>query len=380
MFSLHSCIEQFTPKLNDSDTQNLLVVEGQITDETGPFKVRLTNSVLVYSDPNILNKDHPVYGADVQIFDDQGNVFNLYEDENGWYETRNKQLQGVVGNTYTLLISTDDNKQYESSPVLMQETPDIEKIHFEEVTRTHFDELVPIEESWLDISVDTKSLGDEAFYLKWEFEETWEYKMPEYIDIVHYPGYINEYTTTEVVDVDFDKLYCWITEPSREILVESTVGYQKNRVRNFVLQTIGPSSDKLKIKYSILVKQFTINSDLYSILKKLREVNKETDGIFSKIPAQAFGNITCCDGGENVLGYFFASAVKTKRIFIDRFDHNVKQVSAYDKCGWHEPFDGHQKQYFFGKTNVGGLDIWSTDNYCTDCRIRGTNIKPDFWE
>lgn len=119
---------------------------------------------------------------------------------------------------------------------------------------------------------------------------------------------------------------------------------------------------------------------LVNFFKKIREINLESEGIFSKVPRQVFGNISCCNNNENALGYFFASAVKTKRIFIDRFEHNVTKSSAYNRCGWHEPYSPRYSQHFYGKTNAEGLDIWSTNIFCTDCRIRGANIKPDFWE
>ncbi len=378
-----SCIEQFTPDLKDGYLQQLLVVEGQITNEIGPFKVRLTNSVSVYSDPNILNKDHPVYGADVQIYDDKGNTFDLYEGENGWYETENKQLKGIIGNTYTLNFATSDGKQYESSPVRMLNTPDIESIHFDEIQRTHFDEKEPYDENWLNILVDCKRPVDENIYLRWEFEETWMFVMPLYISVDHGTGPGAPPASMETIDIDDKKKTCWVTEPSREILVESPVAYQGNRVRNFVLQTIGPSSDRLNIKYSMLVKQFGISREFYSLFKKLREANKESGGIYSKMPGQVFGNITCCNSGEKALGYFFASAVKTRRVFIDRFEHDVSKGSAYGSCGWTTDPSGVEKVYLYGiYEDENGIDqkVWSTSNYCTDCRKRGPNVKPDFWE
>ncbi len=375
MFSFYSCVEQFTPKLDESNTPNLLVVDGQITDETGPFKVRLTNSVSVYSDPNVLNKEHPVYGADVQIFDDKGNTFTLYETENGWYETENKKLKAVIGNTYSLSITGANGNQYESSPVTMVEVPDINSVHFKEVQRTHFDELELVQENWLDILVDCKAPISEGVYLRWEFEETWKFEMPSRVLVDH--GMFGPPASIEIIDIDLEKKICWVTEPSRQILIESTVGYQKNQVRNFVLQTIGPNSDRLNIKYSILVKQYSINRELYGFFKKLRESNKESGGMYAKTPRQVFGNITCCNTEKKVLGYFFASSVKTKRIFIDQFEHDISKGSAYDGCGWTTSPPQYQNIYFYG---IGSGRVYSTNKYCTDCRVRGTNVKPYFWE
>ncbi len=77
---LSGCVEPFDPVLDESDAMDLLVVEGLITDETGPFGIRLTSSAPVYNkDPNVVNEFSPVSGAEVQIYDDQGNSYLLFE-------------------------------------------------------------------------------------------------------------------------------------------------------------------------------------------------------------------------------------------------------------------------------------------------------------
>ena len=95
---LSGCVESYDPVLDESDAMDLLVVEGLITDETGPFGIRLTSSAPVYNkDPNVVNEFSPVSGAEVQIYDDQGNFYMLFENEPGWYETEEKELKGTPG-------------------------------------------------------------------------------------------------------------------------------------------------------------------------------------------------------------------------------------------------------------------------------------------
>ena len=136
------------PSLDEQDTENLLVVEGLITDEPGPFGVSLTFTIPVYDKWNDAVSDYPpVSGAEVQIIDDKGNTYMLFENEAGWYETEEKDLHGIPGINYTLMITTPDGRQYESSPVLMQEAPEIDRVHYQEIKRTHFDLETPYEEN-----------------------------------------------------------------------------------------------------------------------------------------------------------------------------------------------------------------------------------------
>ena len=380
------CVEPFIPDLDEGDTRKLLVVEGLITDQPGPFSVRLTYSVPVYDKWNILADYMPVEGAEIRIIDDTGNIFMLFETESGWYETEEKDLEGIPGHSYILTIHTTDGKQYESSTELMREVPGIDSVYHEEFMRTYFEEETPYEENGLHILVNTRAAGDDIAYFKWEFEETWEFEMPGYIEVQHGTDEQAPPPTWEEIYIEEERKHCWVSESSRLILVKSTVDNASNEIRGFILQSAGgPSDDRLNIKYSILVKQYMISRELYDFFRKIRGSNEETGGIYEKAPTQIIGNILCCNGDEEALGYFMASAVKTKRIFISPGEHKVLNGTAYGLCGWTTfvpppPHDKYHERYFYGTYDNGKTIVRDHSEYCVDCRIRGTNIQPDFWE
>ncbi|KPL16305.1 MAG: hypothetical protein AMS26_05130 [Bacteroides sp. SM23_62] len=380
MLLFDRCVEPYMPELDENDAVNLLVVEGMITDETGPFGIRLSSTIPVYDYRNILENSRPVNGAEVQIIDDEGNIYLLFEKEPGWYETEEKDLKGMPGNTYTLMVNTPDGKQYQSSPVFMQEGPEIDRVHYQEVSRTHFDLETPYEENWLNILVDSKAQGKDITYFKWDFEETWEFKMPAYVLVNHGWDEGAPPPTWETIDIDEEKKHCWVTESSNSVLIKSTVDNPSNEINSFILQSLGPPHDQLNIKYSILVKQYVISRDLYKYFKRIRESNEETGGIYERTPAQILGNIQCCDADEIALGYFMASSVKTKRIFIHPDEHNVTGGSAYEGCGWTSVRPRYFPSYVYGTYDGGSSIAYSINKYCSDCRVRGTNVAPDFWE
>ena len=125
-----------------------------------------------------------------------------------------------------------------------------------------------------------------------------------------------------------------VSESSSSILTTSTVNVLDNEIKGFILQSIGPPDDKLNLKYSMLVKQYVVSRDLYKFFKKIRESNQESGGIYEKTPTQIKGNISCCSGEKEALGYFMASAVKMKRIFIHSDEHHIAIGTAYGDCGW----------------------------------------------
>ena len=170
---VESCLEPISPALKNSDSAASLVVAGQITNEVGPFRVKLTTSVPI----NVMYYVVPVLDADVRIIDDKGNSFLLNGDDSGWYETEDKDLKGIPGNSYTLTITTKEGIQYESSPVLMQEVPDIDSLYFEEVENTKIAEGQVSLQNWLNILVNSHDPDGKTQYWSFEFEETWEVMM-----------------------------------------------------------------------------------------------------------------------------------------------------------------------------------------------------------
>jgi hypothetical protein len=373
-----SCVEPIVPELNNDDSELKLVVDAKITDQEGPFRVRLTRSVKV----NVMFYLDPVLDADVHIYDDKGNSFPLFGDKNGWYESSDKKLKGIPGNSYTLSIATADGMQYESSSVLMEEAAEIDSLYFEEVSRTRFENNKTFEENWLDILLDSHDPEGKIKYWWFEFEETWQVRMlTDYISVQHSPPDAPSNITKENISVSADKIVCWVTKPSKSILIESTVSSMENEIKRFPLRSLGPGEDKLHIRYSILVKQSSISPELYDFWKLLKDVNENSGGIYDKMPAQIYGNISCCDGKSKALGYFSALSVKTKRLFIDETQHNVETVSAYQGCYYYD-FDQIPwvpKSYFGINTN-NGRNVYCSADYCADCRSYGTNIKPAFWQ
>jgi hypothetical protein len=381
LFSLilpvESCIEPITPELNENDSESVMVVEGQITNEEGPFKVKLTISVPV----DVMYYPTPVTDAEVHILDDHGNSYQLFGDVNGWYETENKNLRGIPGNSYTLSITTKEGMQYESSSVLMEDVADIDSVYYEQVKHTRFGDDKTYEDNWLNILIDTHDSESKTKYWFFGYEETWEVRMlTDYIMVEHSPPGSPDDFSWERIDIQDDKSVCWVTRPSNSIILASTANSPVNDIKRLRVQSLGPGEDKLHIRYSILVKQSAISRELYDYWKQLMDVNENVGGIFDKIPAQIYGNISCCDSSSRVLGYFSAISVKEKRIFIDKSEHMVETGSAYNGCYYYdyEQLPWIPKSYF---GTISGKDtrVYCNADYCSDCRFYGTNIRPDFW-
>jgi hypothetical protein len=194
------------------------------------------------------------------------------------------------------------------------------------------------------------------------------------------PGNPLIFDLAQVSKID-DKKICWVTKTAASIVVTNTVKNQADEIKDFIVQSIGPNEAKLHIRYSILVKQYSIDADLYNYWKLMKDVNENPGGIYSKIPTPVFGNITCCDGANKALGYFAASSVKEKRLFINRSDHHMETININEGCTYfsYDVPPAQQKIFFGTYVKFSEVKVYTSSKGCADCTLFGTNVKPSFW-
>lgn len=99
MILFTSCEQIIELDLNENTSQ--IVIEGNITDQSGPYFVKITKSTPISEQNNPPTIDN----AEVTISDDQGYSEMLEFIGNGVYQT--KKLQGVSGRTYSLTVKAE---------------------------------------------------------------------------------------------------------------------------------------------------------------------------------------------------------------------------------------------------------------------------------
>ena len=98
--------------LDLSNSSGLIVIEGNINNEPGPYYVVISRTITFYDSNNVV----PVPGAKIIMTDNAGNSDSLTE--TGWpglYQTHT--IQGTIGRTYHLSVAAD-GKQYDASSIL----------------------------------------------------------------------------------------------------------------------------------------------------------------------------------------------------------------------------------------------------------------------
>jgi hypothetical protein len=349
------CIRQFIPAV--SQDQNLLVVEGTITDQPGMNTINISTSMPLGK----RSQAKPLAGCNVYLTDDLGNKIMLSENTEGSYSC-DPSFQGVVGRSYTIHVKTNSlnsELSYQSSPVLMRPVPDIDSVFWERVVFARDLYNWPIAEG-AQIFLSTHDPLNSCRYYRWEYVETWEFTLPFYVA----------------------NKTCWVTNKSNDINIKNTSSLADDRIEKFPINFITNATDRLKIKYSILVNQYALNEEEYAYWEKLRNTTQEVGGLYDLIPESIPSNITCIEKpDERVLGYFSVSSVKSKRIFIksqfngtanlygdcvNALGSKTEIIPGLNDYVWiiGESLYGYTLTYFRG---------------CADCTDRGSTAVPPFW-
>lgn len=363
LFILTGCITQFYPETTEST--DILVVEGLITDQYEPYTIKLSNSMPLNSSQNVI----PLTGCNVSVSDDLGNLYNFTETTDGKYISDPSLFRGEIGRSYILHIRRNTSsgiENYESKPVEMEPVPPIDSLYYEKVVIHKADAWTQLQEG-CQIYLDTQDPTNTCKYYRWEFTETWEFHIP--------------YTVSNSI--------CWVSDNSDMINIKSTSAYSDDKITRFPIDFISNNSDRLGVKYSMFVNQYSLSEDEYHYWEKLQNVTEKVGGLYDIIPASVPSNVYCTDNpAQSVLGYFSVSAKSSRRLFV-----------TGNFSGWQTPYtdnvcvaDTVYNNAFIPNLNVDkwiivvhqlpppSYVVYTFNKGCADCTVRGTNIKPDFWD
>ncbi|MBA7520326.1 hypothetical protein ES705_12420 [subsurface metagenome] len=370
--TLAGCIEPFTPLIDESEES--LVIEGQITDQAGNHYIHISRTA-PYNDPHKI----PEPDCQVEVVDNYGNIFEFYESDSGVYMQWIPKDFLNIGTQYKVKVITADGNIYESDfDELLSPSPPFGSIYYEIEVRETFDPDNPI--YGIQFYIDLDAPDDFARNYRWELEETWEYEAGYRIQY-YYDGTIHE------IDDPFFLFRCWSTEPIRKIYTSTTRYSTSNTINKFPLHYVSNKSNRLKIKYSLLVKQYSLSNTAYDYWFQLQKQSQESGGLYETQPARIRGNISNVnDPEEVVLGFFNASSVTQKRIFVSEpFNFRIFSANCYleiiNRTSQLRKYTLYPV-YLISLSSMGvGLPYGVGFGTCFDCRKGGGKTeKPYFWE
>jgi hypothetical protein len=384
-FFLTGCIDEYDPEGIDQ-TGGFLIVDGMITDGESVF--RLSRSVGINAS---LDSAEIITNASLYVETDQGERIEGRHNERfvtGQDRRSNNPLataqqlvdQGVytvptgkldLGRQYRLHISVD-GEEYESAFLKPLDTPEIDSL-----SATKKDRGEPVV-----ISVTTHGTPEQSSYYRWSFYETWEVKAenalwgyfpsgiidPEGIGLVWFSS------LSEKQPDNF--YYCWGRDTSKVILVATTEQLTENRIYQYPLLEIPCEDERLSILYHIEVQQTALRKEAYDYFNNLRMNVEQTGSIFSPVPGEMKGNISCTTRPDRpVIGYIEVSPTTRKDLYTsEKGSYYEPPSSSYYMvgCSW----------YILYPPVLPFPDTFrETGKPCYDCRhkTRASKDRPPAW-
>lgn len=347
--------------VNDS----YLVVEGYLS-ANAPTTIKLSKTFKLDDTATV----KPELMASVRVESKNGTFFQLSSAGNGVYQIDQLPLQ--VNDQYRLHIRTINNKEYYSEYVDYKPTPAIDSISWKRLDKG------------VQIYANTHDPQNNTRYYRWDYDETWEFHSAYLSDFDYVDGSI------KTRERDPNITICWNSKSSTNILLGSSAKLQNDVIFEAPLTLIPNRSWLLSVKYSILVKQYSLTEKAYQYWQNMMKNSEKIGSIFDPQPTELKGNLyAAADANEIVIGYISAGSIEEKRIFIRSgqvpnwgYSHGcMEQVVANKKDSLEFIFGtGGFEPILEAVTPTGGEGYSYSTTDCVDCRTRGINVKPPFWQ
>lgn len=365
---LHSC-EDFYP-LEIEGLEPILVIDGSITDNEGPYTINLAFSTGVYSGDQI-----PVEEAIVEIVEENGVQEILSENEPGQYTTSLGGMQGTPGKSYKINIRLKDGRVYESEYQKMPPSIAIESVG--STLEYRYLSIAEPEVPGFQFEITSEEAENSENYMLWAMEATFKYESDFTIDYVYDRRRVSAYPNPSEFRT------CWRTDQVNEVFTFNTATLSKPKIERMPLHFEIATQRELSIRYSLLVKQFNISQEAYIFWNKLKGQIENQESLYSSQPFQFRGNVYNVENpDELVLGFFMVAGLDEERIFVD---HPAELDLSYSYCtpdfmsyGFVGLLPRSSWPVYIYEDESGQRAL--AEKECFDCReLDGSLTPPDFW-
>jgi len=370
-----SCRKPYAPPVI-TNNKSYLVVEGNIDSGSDSTIITLSTTV------NLGAHDTTTFqsGAQVSVEAEGGVSIPLQEQQYqpGRYGAAALNLDKTK--KYRLHILMTGN-EYVSDYEGVKANPPIDSVNYK------------IGSKGLQIFSNTHDPANNTRYYRWSYEEAWRFHSAFNSGLILRNGEIGPRGIAESI------YYCYSGDKSANIVLASSAKLTQDVIFENPIIVIAPNSEKLGIRYSILVKQYALTKAAYDFWENMKKNTEQLGSIFDAQPSQLIGNIhSLIHPTEAVIGYISITNMQSKRIFISggalpaEWQPNYKGSCEIDSCLFQNPnsrqndvkaliLDGPLipiATILQGSYTVLGYTASTVD--CVDCRVRGKIEAPPFWK
>ena len=323
-----ACVD--TVNISRSLTDSIIIVDGSITDEAGPYIVKITHAFPLHADTA---RNEPISGATVVLYSDKGESEVLIEEKAGEYQTTG-MIRGTIGNTYHITLQMPDGSTFQSDPERLNAAGDIKAIKYayEARTVTKSYGVLPADVFNVYADADADISGDSLVYMRWRFTGT--YKTETFPQLHTTVSQVSTYKTPYecsgyVVDPGLNGgvlrqdtvctcCICWVKEFETTPHLFNSELVSEGQFRNVKVGEVPISRATFVEKYYVALEQMAISRKAYDFFNIIRSQKDNASNLFQPTPGRSVGNIVGVNTDERIVGLFWAASIARGSIFIPK--------------------------------------------------------------
>lgn len=320
-----TCITEY--ELESNRTAGILAINGRITNDVGPHYVTLTRT----SAKDRISEAES--GAEIELLDDHGNIYPLFQEEPGSYILPMGSAQIFPGYAYKLRVELR-GQLYETPFQTMGEKSARDSIKYKIEDFSQFNQfgnevITRMYNVYLNSQFDN---NEEPQYFKWDVREIYVIKTKD----------------------QSDRCYrSVLADPQRINVQEAEGGFQVLATEELIASR--PFNDAFRLKYYTQIDQYNISREEYNYWKKVKVGIEQVGSILDIPPGRIRGNITNITNPEEIVyGYFSVALKSTTRFSL-------------------VPRDLPEDPY---RICLDNISIWELPGFC---QCRNGIIEPDFF-
>jgi hypothetical protein len=371
------CKKPYSPQVISNDN-HYLVVEGVINSGNDSTIISLSKTVKLSE--NVSTQVVSNYIVVVEA--EQGGVsYTLHSEGNGKYDIGPMNLD--ASKKYRLHLTEPGGKEYTSDYVEVRQNPPIDSIGFAPRNNN------------LQLYINTHNPTGNTRYYRWDYSEAWKFHARFQSNFI-----VDNVTKQVRLRHEDEAIYiCFGNDNSSNIILASSAKLAQDVIFQGPITTIPNNSEKIELRYSILLKQYALTKEGYQFWENLKKNTEQLGSIFDAQPTQLKGNIhNINDPAEPVIGYVSITNIQSKRIFIDNtqlpqdwFPQYPYACERPDSALFYNPKTSLNEVQLYIIEGIGipvsaissGMGIVGytySSQSCTDCTIRGKVQQPPFWK
>ncbi len=353
LLCLDACIEP-AEFVSAQDEPVEIVVDGIVTNEPGPYSIKLSRTIQVGSTLVRLT----ISNATITMFSNAGESEVLIETNlAGTYKTSESGMRGIIGREYWIVIQLPDGRIFESLPDKMSPTGQVDSVYYKFET---FDAENGSKSYGFRIFIDASVPQAEESFTRFRFDGVYEVMtIPKLHPVLPLPcatyplpcsGW--EYYKGQLVSFKpCTCCECWANQfEKKPTVVDNNIASQ---VVGLQVGFVPVNYYTFQNKYRVTVTQMSLSKKAFEYWKTIKDQKDGATSLFQPAYGKTTSNNFKPSAQGNIVGIFYAAATHRKKIFIKKETNNAYLLAEVprDCAGRDGPAGESCLQLFPGSTN-----------------------------